>query len=164
MNDILYFVSISIIIGRKCDPPCLNGGQCIPAGLQEVCKCPESYSGTQCENGKLQQLRGLIAWYFNISSGGIKILITSRTYYSKKLLKLVDPVVTCEAKSKTSLGVTSTKGEGRNGKCMFPFYYGGLKHEYCAGIPSYGGVGWCSFTTYYAYRWGYCTSSCPKGK
>ena len=53
--------------------------------------------------------------------------------------------------------------EGRSGTCVFPFYWKGQKYDYCAQVGRYGGHGWCSMTTHFIGRGGWCTNECPQG-
>ena len=73
--------------------------------------------------------------------------------------------VTCDAKPKSDVNLKFDigRGEGSSGKCVFPFYYEGVEYRYCAMPELYGGVGFCSFTTIYEGKWGYCTPECPTG-
>eukprot|EP01049_Picozoa_sp_SAG25_P005918 SAG25_NODE_422_length_8201_cov_86.324940_1_plen_2351_part_10 len=67
---------------------------------------------------------------------------------------------TCNSQQKGTL--VTTKGNGINGICKFPFTYKGKTFAACADPAIYGGVGWCALdTNYRSGRWGYCTSSCP---
>jgi hypothetical protein len=66
----------------------------------------------------------------------------------------------CTSQAKGSL--TTSKGEGRVGECVFPFTYSGTTHTSCASPGEYGGVGWCAWdSSYQSDRWGYCTEGCP---
>ena len=68
----------------------------------------------------------------------------------------------CQTDTKTKLGLTTSKGEGSVGTCVFPWKYDGEWNYSCIGKTAYGGVGWCAFDkTYVSDRWGYCTENCP---
>ena len=72
------------------------------------------------------------------------------------------PFSECPADSKTNLGLTSSKGDGQTGACVFPFEYDGTATNKCLSKQDYGGVGWCSLDKIYDGRWGYCKADqCP---
>ena len=76
------------------------------------------------------------------------------------------PSGTCEARSLECTVIkkgSKAMGTGYDGTCVFPFKYGGRIHYECADRIDYTGRGWCAFDSEFkSYRWGYCTSECPK--
>ena len=98
-------------------------------------------------------------------------------YYTKKRalisfsFTLDDPKQKCHGiskslfiKSQPSASSALSPWEGSSGTCVFPFYYKGEKYDHCWNPGNYGGVGWCSFTTNYVGKFGWCTDDCPMGK
>ena len=84
---------------------------------------------------------------------------------------LDDPKRTCNALSKSlfikryspTTSVLSS-WEGATGTCIFPFYWKGHRYDYCANPRQYGGNGFCSFTTNFVGKGGWCTNECPLGR
>ena len=47
---------LAVITGPCCSSPCLNDGMCATDGSSYVCKCPQYYTGRNCETGKVANL------------------------------------------------------------------------------------------------------------
>lgn len=47
--NISIIIDIKILIAATCNPPCLNGGNCLSFN---VCQCPQEFRGPHCQYSK----------------------------------------------------------------------------------------------------------------
>ena len=166
-------------ISRPCTEfTCENGGSCTETDNEGfICNCPDSVTGSRCENTTLPTCKGgddccssenkCKEWEGDCDSDSDcnDGLICGYRNCPKKYGYDWDFEDDCCFKP--TLEITTTCPARESGTCVFPFYYKGIQYNNCAfsgTSDSYDGVGWCSFDTVYSGSWGYCTSECPSGK
>ena len=55
--------------------PCLHGGECVELSNTYICRCPEGYSGKQCERGEIPRIKNRVRYTNTGSVVGVMLIV-----------------------------------------------------------------------------------------